>query len=300
MVCRNASSSGIQVQTDASGAVVSRLYRCGAGSQSRAGTVQRRRAIDAFLNLSQLTVVILTLDEAHALPTTLASLPQGANVLVLDARSRDTTAAIARAAGATVIERAWTDFVDARRFALAAVQTPWTFMLDADEVLDARLRDALAAASVDGVDGYRVRRATLFCGRIVRAFGWDDERLLRIFRTERATLGSRPVAGGSAALHERWSVTGTVRDLDGRLLHDSYPDRASYARKYASYTSLEAQGLRATPLTFAARALFVPLRFLWMLFARGGIRIGWRGAYLAFWSALYPALVHWKALRRGA
>ena len=114
------------------------------------------------------------------------------------------------------------------------------------------------------------------------------------------TLRSRPVAGGTAALHERWTVDGAVRDLEGGVLHDSYPDRASYARKYARYTSLEAQGLRATPLTFAARALFVPLRFVWMLAVRGGIRIGWRGVYLAFWSALYPAVVHWKALRRGA
>ncbi|MGH7683904.1 MAG: glycosyltransferase, partial [Vulcanimicrobiaceae bacterium] len=76
----------------------------------------------------------------------MASLPPGPRVLVVDAGSRDATVEIARASGATVIERAWTDFVDARRFAAAAVETPWTFMLDADERLDATLRTALYAA----------------------------------------------------------------------------------------------------------------------------------------------------------
>lgn len=220
-------------------------------------------------------------------------------MLVIDAGSRDDTVAIARAAGATVLERPWTDFVDARRFALSRVQTPWTFMLDADEMLDEVLRESLVrGVPSEGVAGYRVRRATLFCGEVVRAFGWDEERLLRIFRTDRAVVHARPVAGGSAALHERWSVEGRVEELPGRLLHDSYPDRASYARKYARYTDLEARGVRASVVRFALYALLVPLRILWMLGPRGGLRIGWRGVYLAFWSAMYPALVHWKALRQ--
>jgi len=221
-------------------------------------------------------------------------------VLVVDAGSRDATRAIARDAGATVLERPWTDFVEVRRFALGSVTTPWTFMLDADERLDETLRAALVRAEpeAEGVAGYRLRRATRFCGKIVGAFGWDEEKLLRIFRSQSATLAARPVAGGTAALHERWSVPGNVGELAGVLLHDSYPDRRSYARKFARYTSLEADGVRATLASFALNAALAPARFLWMLGPRGGIRIGWRGVYLAFWSALYPTLVHWKALRR--
>ena len=173
-------------------------------------------------------------------------------------------------------------------------------MLDADEQLDEELRNALVRADpdVEGVVGYRVRRATRFCGKIVSAFGWDEERLLRIFRTQSATLAARPVAGGKAALHERWSVSGKVGELAGLLLHDSYPDRRSYARKFARYTSLEADGVRASVASLAFNAALVPARFLWMIGPRGGIRLGWRGVYLAFWSALYRPLVHWKALRR--
>ncbi|MBV8074482.1 MAG: glycosyltransferase family 2 protein [Candidatus Eremiobacteraeota bacterium] len=241
----------------------------------------------------------MTRNEERALPAALASLPAGTPILVVDAHSQDRTREIARAAGATVVDREWTDFVDARRFARSLVRTPWTFMLDADERCDEDLRESLqGVVPQPEVDGYRVRRVTRFCGTAINALGWDEERLLRLFRTERATLEAHPAAGGSAAIHERWTVPGEVRELEGTLLHDSYPDRASYRRKFARYTSLEAQGLQTSALRIAAVAAQTPLRMLWMLGVRGGLRAGWRGAYLAFWSSLYPLVAHLKALRR--
>ncbi len=172
-------------------------------------------------------------------------MPPGANVLVLDAGSSDDTVAVARRAGASVLERRWTNFVDARTFALDNVRTPWTFMLDADEQLDDVLRDALFRIEPEAADieAYRVRRATRFCGEVVRAFGWDNEMILRMFRTDRGVVSAHPVAGGSAALHERWSVPGKVGVLDGVLFHDSYREQSAYERKYARYTSIEAEGL---------------------------------------------------------
>ena len=233
------------------------------------------------------------------MPGALTSLPRGTRVLVVDAGSSDATRNIARAAGATVLERPWSDFVDARRFALSHVTTPWTFMLDADERLDATLCTALVEADPenDGIAAYRVRRATRFCGRIVRAFGWDRENLVRIFRTHSAAIVAHPVAGGAAPVHERWDVTGAIGQLAGTLLHDSYPDRATYRRKFERYTSLEATGLQPRTGAFAWSAILTLPRFVWLFAARSGFRMGWRGAYLAFWSALYPAVAQWKALR---
>lgn len=217
---------------------------------------------------------------------------------MLDAVSEDATREVARAAGATVVERAWTNFIDARRFAASAVETAWTFMLDADERLDEDLRAALVAVEPrDDVDAYRVRRLTFFCGRPVRALGWE-ERLIRLFRTDRAQVRGHPVAGGTAALHERWEVPGRIDELPGVLIHDSYPDRESYRRKFERYTTLEAEGVRASAGALAWSAALAVPRFVWLLGPRGGLLAGWRGAYLAFWSALYPVIVRGKALRR--
>ena len=218
------------------------------------------------------------------------------HVLVLDALSRDHTVQFARGAGAEVVQRGWTDFVDARNFALAQVRTPWVLMLDADEALDDVLREAILSAPED-VDGYRVSRTTYYCGHPLRQ--WRDEPLLRLFRAGRASLKAHPAAGGSAAVHESWSCSGPTGDLTGKLLHFSYPDRASYRAKYERYTAAEAAGLRVpagrVPAAWLA-AVFV--RFPWLLFRKGAVLDGPRGVYVAYKSATYPAVVAWKARRR--
>lgn len=193
----------------------------------------------------------------------------------------------------------WEGFVTARRFALAQVRTPWTFMLDADEALDERLRASLLAAQPGAAtDGLETGRVTYVCGRPMRAGGWGGESLLRLFRTDRARLEAQPAAGGKAALHERWRVEGAVERLEGTLLHDSYPTLASYWEKFDRYTTIEAEALRASALDVLRAFAVAPARFVWLLFGRGGVRDGRRGAFVAFGSALYPCVVTVKALCR--
>jgi hypothetical protein len=139
------------------------------------------REIRNTLNPAAITAVILTRDEERNLPRALTSLPRGVRVLVLDAGSRDHTVQFARSAGADVVEREWTDFVDARRFALSCVKTPWALMLDADEALDDVLRESILGAAQD-VDCYRIKRTTYFCGKPMRL--WRDEPLVRCFASK--------------------------------------------------------------------------------------------------------------------
>jgi hypothetical protein len=181
------------------------------------------------------------------------------------------------------------------------VRTAWTFMLDADESLDPELRAAvLAAEPPSGIAGYAVRRTTYFCGRPIEGCGWGDERILRLVRTERARIAAPPAAGGSSELHERLEVDGAVLELPGRLLHASYPTLAAYREKFARYTAIEAEGLAPSGAALASSLARACLRAPWLYLGRGGWRDGWRGAYIAGASALYPAAVRWKALARGA
>lgn len=216
------------------------------------------------------------------------------HALVIDHESSDGTAALAQRLGARTIVRPFDGFVNARRFALAQVDTPWTFMVDADERPDARLREAILAAPEEA-DGYTVARTTFYCGKPLRM--WSNERLLRLFRTGRVQLHAAPAGGGAAQLHERWICAGTVRDLSGTLEHYSYPDEASYREKYARYTDIEAQGAPRSFPALLRHAPLVPLRFVNALVRRGALLDGPPGWRIAWYSALYPAVVAWKALR---
>jgi glycosyltransferase involved in cell wall biosynthesis len=273
--------------------------RGGAVARARRCRRRRRRARPS-LNAADVTVVVLALDEAARLEKLLACLPRGAHVFVLDAGSRDETVAIARAHGAEVETRRWAGFVNARRYALGRVATTWTLMLDADELLDETLRDAIAGAdpstgSGQAVSGYRLRRITMLCGRPVHAGGWSNERLLRLFRTDRARVAFNAMG---ADLHESWTVDGPVADLPGAIVHDSYPTIASYRAKFDRYTTVEAAALEPSTRAFLRSLAMMPLRFAWSILRYGGWRDGWRGIFVAWQSARYRVVVRAKALRR--
>lgn len=221
-------------------------------------------------------------------------MPREARIFVLDAESSDDTVAVASAHGAQVDTRRWEGFVTARRYALARVTTPWTLMLDADEVLDERLRETILAAPGD-VDAYRLRRVTALCGVPVRTAGWSEEKLVRLFRTERARVEAENI-GGDADLHERWIVDGRIADLDGTIVHDSYPTIASYFAKFERYTSIEAAALPPSRLALAREIALFPLRVAWSLLKYRGWNDGWRGRFVAWQSARYRIVVRRKAL----
>lgn len=217
-------------------------------------------------------------------------------VVVIDHRSTDRTAEIARERGAQVIERDWDDFLSARRAGLARVRTPWTLMIDADERLDATLRDAIVRCDGD-CDGYELLRTTYLARKPIRM--WSKEPVLRLFRTDRAELVAAPAAGGDAALHERWRVAGPRQRLQGTLLHESYPTRSAYLEKYDRYTSIEARSLGAGVDPFGRAVLTSLARFAWYVLRRGAWRDGADGIWIAWHSAWYPFVVRRKVLMRG-
>ena len=86
-----------------------------------------------------LTVVVPTLNEGAQIGDAIDALPFADEVIVADGGSTDDTVAIARARGATVIERAGVTIAAQRNAAIARARNEWVFALDADE----RITDAL-------------------------------------------------------------------------------------------------------------------------------------------------------------
>ncbi len=244
----------------------------------------------------QVTALILTRDEERDLPRAMTSLPHGMHAFVLDAYSDDHTVEYARAAGATVESREWTDFVDARRHALSRITTPWVLLIDADEALDDLLCEAVKFAPGDA-DGYVVRRTTYFRGKPMRM--WTNEPLLRLARRDRVRVEALPALGGTSMLHERFVCDGRIAELPGTLLHYSYTDSTSYREKFDAYTSIEAEGLNRNPARLLIEMLMFPLRLAKNLLVKGALLDGPRGWYVAWYSACYPVVVASKALRGG-
>jgi glycosyltransferase involved in cell wall biosynthesis len=203
----------------------------------------------------QLSLVVITRNEAHCIGRCLASVPCADERVVLDSFSTDDTVALARAAGATVLESAdWPGFGRQKNRAIDAARGRWVLSLDADEAPGPELARAIAAlmaADARGeplADAYWLSRRSRWCGREVRFGDWRGDRVLRLFRRGRARFSDDVV-------HERLLCDGVEGRLPGVLLHDSVDSPEDAREKAERYARLGAQRLRERGRGGLAQAL---------------------------------------------
>ena len=251
-----------------------------------------------------LSVLLLARDEREALERLLPALAfAGEVVVVSDTRGEPGIKALAARHGARVFERPFDGFGPQRQFALEHCTRPWVLWIDADEWPDPRLIGALTArldraAGGEPAAGFRIARHTWFLGRRIRFCGWQGERIVRLFRRERARFDDAPV-------HERVQIAGPIADLPGVLEHHSYPTVAVCAAKLVRYAHAGAarawrEGRRATVLDLALRP---PLRFARQYLLQLGILDGVHGLLVCALAATQVLLKYaelWDRTRRPA
>ncbi|MBI3879875.1 MAG: glycosyltransferase family 2 protein [Verrucomicrobia bacterium] len=202
---------------------------------------------------------LITLNEEQNLPRCLRSVRDLADeIVVVDSGSTDATVPTAQRFGARVVARDWLGYVNQKNFALSLATNDWVFSIDADEELSPELQAEVAALKKNGlpenVAGFSMPRCVLYDGRWIRHGDWYPDRLVRLFRRDRATF-----AGGK--VHERLELDGPVRELRGELFHYSFRDATDHWARCEKYARLWAEtqheaGRRAGPLAPPLHALF--------------------------------------------
>ncbi|MEJ0002858.1 MAG: glycosyltransferase family 2 protein [Pararobbsia sp.] len=188
---------------------------------------------------ASLSVVLITKNEAHNIGECIASVRALAQeIIVVDSGSHDETVAIARAAGATVIETAdWPGFGAQKNRALAHATGEWVLSIDADErVTERGLAEMAEVLAAPRHTAYALPRLSQFCGRWVRHSGWYPDYVTRLFRRGSARFSDDLV-------HERIDVEGSVVRLDEPLQHYSYLDRRQVEEKIDRYAQAGAEQL---------------------------------------------------------
>lgn len=187
-----------------------------------------------------LSVTIITKNEAHRIERCLRSVSFADELIVVDSGSTDDTVGIARRLGAhAVVTRDWPGFGAQKNRALELARGEWVLSIDADEEVDAELRASILEAVRTGdANGYWMWRASRFCGQPIRHGDWRNDRVLRLFRRDRARFTDDRV-------HERVDCPDPHGRLDGLLLHDSVDSLADAIEKTERYARLGAEKLRA-------------------------------------------------------
>lgn len=181
-------------------------------------------------------ILIPTLNEAEHITETVRNALALGPVFVLDSFSTDDTPELARAAGATVFQRKFTNYSDQKNWALDNLpfQGEWLFILDADERITPPLRDEIrrALARAGPADGYFVNRVVIFMGREIRHGGLYPSWNLRLFRRGKARYEDR-------AVHEHMICSGPTAYLKHEMLHIRRESINTYLAKHIRYADME-------------------------------------------------------------
>lgn len=250
--------------------------------------------------MTALTVTIVAQDEADRIGRAVESVRWSDEVLVVDGGSSDDTVAVARAAGARVVENPWEGYAAQKNHAVTLASHDWIFGLDADETVSTELAASVRAALADPGDhvAFTCNRRNHYLGAPVRWCGWYPDRRFRLFHREHGRwIGPDP--------HDRVEADGPTAHLAGDLLHDSYRSVADHRRSIERLAtswaeSKHAAGRRVRPWDRLRPAA----HFLKNYLLRLGILEGYRGILICGYGALHVARRHrllrqrWRQLPR--
>ncbi|MGB2622462.1 MAG: glycosyltransferase family 2 protein [Candidatus Acidiferrum sp.] len=228
--------------------------------------------------MNRLSACLITLNEEHNLPRTLASLTQIADeIVIVDSGSTDQTEKIAREHGAAFHERAWTNYSEQKNFAAERAQNDWILSLDADEELSSALQTSLLdwKKHEPKFSVYEMARKTWYLGAWIRHSGWYPDFQRRLYRRETAQF--------TGIIHEALRFEGQAGRLLGDLLHYTVRSFAEHEAKVKQYTTLAAQQMfdAGKRNWQAAMWLATPWSWLQNYFLRGGFLDGYRGALIS-------------------
>jgi glycosyltransferase involved in cell wall biosynthesis len=193
-----------------------------------------------------ITVVVPVKNEERNLPRCLASLSHFAEVIVVDSGSTDRTRDLAREAGTKVVEFRWDGRYPKKRNWVLLTQrlaNPWVLFLDADEVVDDRFCDEVAAAIASAAhNGYWLNYTNHFLGRRLR-YGVPQRKLalLRVGAGLYERIEEDAWSGLDMEVHEHPVVQGSVGEIRTPIEHNDFGGLDKFIDRHRDYARWEAR-----------------------------------------------------------
>lgn len=249
--------------------------------------------------MGRISVVINTLNEEKNLPRALASIRSLADeIVVVDMKSTDSTAGIAKKAGARVYEHEPKGYVEpARNFAISKTACEWILILDADEELPKTLVGKLKKiAAKSTADYYRLPRKNIIFGKWMKHSLWWPDYNIRFFRKGHVSWNE--------LIHSVPLTQGVGMDLPEKeeyaILHHNYDSIGQYLERMNRYSDIESRILIKKGHKFIWKDIVRhPLsEFLSRYFAGEGYKDGLHGLALSLlqaFSELITFLKVWQA-----
>ncbi|MBN1355831.1 glycosyltransferase family 2 protein [bacterium] len=242
-----------------------------------------------------LSAVVITLNEENNIQNCLKSVEFVDEIVVIDSSSTDRTVELARKFTPNIHRVPWKGFAKAKNMGIDRASHDWILSIDADERVSPELKKSILEAINRSrlPAGFYCARRTWYLGRWIRTGGWYPDRTVRLFNRKYARFNE-------VAVHEKVIIRGDTEQLNGDLLHYSYPTINDHLRKISLYTDLSVdkwigKDIRINPLTMTGRVLW---EFFLKLVIKQSYRDGMPGFFLAGMHSVYIFLKYVKAYEK--
>jgi glycosyltransferase involved in cell wall biosynthesis len=187
--------------------------------------------------MKSLSVVIICKNEAHIIGSTLARV-QGItdDIVIVDSGSTDGTQEIVKQIGARLIETDWKGFGITKNMGVQAAKYDWILSIDADEMIDARLRQSILDEDLANENKVFSLAYRNYIGKKELRFGeWGGDKHIRLFNRKKVVWSNEPV-------HEQLLLPAgiEIKKIAGFVEHITMRDIAEYATKTIDYALLNA------------------------------------------------------------
>lgn len=246
---------------------------------------------------NKISVVINTYNASLHLAKVLDSVKEFDEVVVCDMESTDNTCEIAQEYGCKIVTFPKANHKSAepaRTFAIQSATNEWVLVVDADELVEPELREALYAVAnnPDSAAGYYIPRKNMFMGMFVRDFHFDYQ--LRFFIREGTVW--------PPYVHTFPVIQGPVEKLkcskQACLLHLMDESMHEYLEKMNLYTDDETEKKRDKGYGLWALLWRPAWRFFKKYFMDGSFRMGTRGLIRALMAAVYQFILVAKIIEK--
>lgn len=192
-----------------------------------------------------LSVVIPAKNEALTIAEVIRFSSRLGKVIVVDSGSTDVTCALAREAGAEVLQFQWNGhFPKKRNWVLQnhTFDTEWVLFLDADEFLnDAFIQEVKSTLPTSPHSGFWLNYENHFLGKKLNA--GDPFRKLALFRVgagEYEKIEEDSWSHLDMEIHEHPVIQGSVGEIKAPIQHNDYRGLKHYINKHNEYSDWEA------------------------------------------------------------
>lgn len=188
--------------------------------------------------MPKITAIIPTFNEENNIKEVLESVGFADELLVVDSFSTDQTLEIARQFPTRIIQREYQNSASQKNWAIPQATHEWILLVDADERVTPALRDEILQLIHQWSDtqpvAFWIGRINHFMGQQVRFSGWQNDKVIRLFRKDKCRYEEKKV-------HAEIIANGAVGKLQNKFLHFTFRSMDHYVEKINRYAAWQAQ-----------------------------------------------------------